>query len=200
MSIGCQLRAGTLARARQLPARTGPRIRAARCLGTDTTWPTMAAADPPATAHPRIRRKPGTRKPEPLWPPRRSQRDSGLNLPLTCANRYAHHEKVLIVGGLAAPPARVLSAQAALPNSPQDRSTGHEGLLMIGANRAAATGRLEYAQTGLSARGHSPGRTAYQPLAIGDPALCLLGRSAKPAWPSVMPPALTGCTPNLRDL
>jgi len=53
MSIGCQLRAGTLARARQLPARTGPRIRAARCLGTDATWPTVAAADPPATAHPK---------------------------------------------------------------------------------------------------------------------------------------------------
>jgi hypothetical protein len=38
----------------------------------------------------------------------------------------------------------MLSAQAALANSPQNRSTGHEGLLMIGANRVAATGRAEY--------------------------------------------------------
>src|SRR4029078_9177023 len=50
------------------------------------------------------------------------------------------HENARMGASSRRPTARCPQHQAALANSPQDRSTDHEGLLMIGANRMTATG------------------------------------------------------------
>jgi hypothetical protein len=135
MSIDCQLRAGKLVRARQPPAGAGcVYVRWGVWHGHNLAHRRHAADLPHRT--PKGRRTPGTRSRSPSAPSV-VQKGSGLNLPPTCANRYDHHEEALMAGPPAAPPARCSQPQAALANSPQDRSTGHEGLLMIGANRAA---------------------------------------------------------------
>jgi hypothetical protein len=147
-------------RSRCVPDSSPPESAAYTCgevSGTDTTWPTAAARPTFPTAHPKGRRKPGTRSRSPSAPSV-VQKGSGLNLPATSANRYDHHEKAHMAGSSRRPTARCPQHQAALANSPQDRSTDHEGLLMIGANRVTATGDmrvfLDYLQGGSFVRRH----------------------------------------------
>ena len=127
--------------------------------GTDTTWPT-AAARPTFPPHTQKAGASPALEAGALLPPRWSRRapvSTFLPPPQTDTTTM---RRLTWPVPPAAPPARCSQPQAALANSPQDRSTGHEGLLMIGANRVTATGDMrvfpDYLPGGCAYRPYSP--------------------------------------------